>query len=126
MSRIHSNDTLPEMVVRRYLYAHGLRYRLHLKHLSGKPDIVLTKSKKVIFVNGCFWHRHKKCIYAKIPSSNMHFWQNKFKNNVKRDKRNIKVLENDGWLVKVVWECQLSKEKQDKTLKGLLEWLLEN
>lgn len=126
MSRIHSSDTSPEMVVRKYLYAHGLRYRIHVKHLAGKPDIVFTKKKKVVFINGCFWHRHTKCKYAKTPSSNLHFWQSKFENNVKRDKKNLKDLENEGWMVKVVWECQLLKESQDKTLKMLLKWLLEN
>ena len=116
MSRIRSKDTKPERIVRSFLHRNGLRFRLHVKNLPGKPDIVFPKYKTVIFVHGCFWHRHKGCSDATIPSSNRDFWQNKFKRNVKRDKEEQAALRKLGWKVIVVWECELKEKNNLKSL----------
>ena len=116
MSRIRSKDTKPERIVRSFLHRNGLRFRLHVKNLPGKPDIVFPKYKTVIFVHGCFWHRHKGCSDATIPSSNRDFWQNKFKRNVKRDKEEQATLRKLGWKVIVVWECELKEKNNLKSL----------
>ena len=107
MSRIKSANTKPEKAVRSLLHRMGYRFRLHAKYLPGKPDIVLPKYKSVIFVHGCFWHRHKNCKFAYIPKSRTDFWQRKFTSNVMRDNNNIKELHNRGWRVLVIWECEL-------------------
>ena len=106
MSRIKSSNTKPETVVRSLLHGMGYRFRLHRKDLPGKPDIVLPMYRTVILVHGCYWHRHEGCKYAYNPKSQVEFWQNKFKENVKRDKRNQKELTELGWKVVVVWECE--------------------
>ena len=108
MSRIRSSNTKPEMAVRSLLHCAGYRFRLHRKDLPGKPDIVLPKYITVVFVHGCFWHRHEKCKYAYTPKSRIEFWEEKFKNNIERDKKNRKELESLGWKVIIVWECELS------------------
>lgn len=123
MSRIRSGNTSPEMQVRKFLYAKGIRYRLHVRTLQGRPDIVINKRKIVIFVNGCFWHRHKNCKRAKTPKSNTEFWQEKFRLNVQRDKKNYLLLKHEGWYVIMIWECQLSNDRKEKTLSKLLERL---
>jgi len=107
MSKIRSKDTKPEMLVRRHLHALGFRYRLHDSKLPGHPDIVLPKWHTVIFVNGCFWHRHEGCKFATIPKSNVEFWKAKFERNVARDRNEHKALEDFGWRVIVVWECEV-------------------
>lgn len=109
MSRIKSKDTAPEMRVRSALHRAGYRFRLHVKDLPGKPDIVLPKYKTVIFVHGCFWHRHKGCSNATMPSTNQAFWKEKFKRNVERDKREQAELNKLGWKVLVVWECEVTQ-----------------
>ena len=109
MSRIRSKNTKPEMHVRSALHRAGYRFRLHVKDLPGKPDIVLPKYKTVIFVHGCFWHRHKGCSRATMPSSNQEYWKQKFKQNVERDKREQAELKKLGWNVIVVWECEVEK-----------------
>lgn len=108
MSKIRSKDTKPEMVVRRHLHALGFRYRLHDSKLPGHPDIVLPKWHTVIFVNGCFWHRHEGCKLATTPKSNVNFWQAKFAKNVERDIREHAELESAGWHVIVIWECEVN------------------
>jgi len=110
MSRINSRDTSPDLKVRSILHSSGYRFRLHRKDLPGKPDIVLPKYRTVIFVHGCFWHRHLDCKYAYTPKSNIEFWEKKFTANLERDWRNTEFLEQDGWTVKVVWECQTKNE----------------
>lgn len=110
MSRIRSTNTKPEMIVRSFLHQNGFRFRLHVKALPGHPDIVLPKYKTVIEVRGCFWHRHPGCKYATTPSSNTEFWQAKFKQNIKRDKRHAGELNALGWQVIVVWECETNKK----------------
>lgn len=108
MSRIRSQNTTPELAVRRLLHAAGFRFRLHAAHLVGRPDIVLPRYKSVVFVHGCFWHRHARCAVASNPKSNRAFWQEKFEANVRRDRRNRAKLRRLGWHVFVVWECQVS------------------
>ena len=110
MSRIRSNDTAPELVVRSFLHRNGFRFRLHAKTLPGHPDIVLPKYKTVVEVRGCFWHRHLGCSKATTPSSNADFWNAKFKRNVERDRKNILALQKLGWQVIVVWECETRKK----------------
>ena len=107
MSRIRGKDTAPELALRKALHALGLRYRLHAK-LPGKPDIVLPRHSAVVFVHGCFWHRHRGCRIATTPKSNTAFWREKFDRNVARDKRVRRQLRAAGWRVFVAWECQLS------------------
>ena len=107
MSAIKSKNTRPEIIVRKFLHSKGYRFRLHRKDLPGSPDIVLPKYKTAIFVHGCFWHRHQGCKYATNPKTRIKFWENKFNQNIKRDKENILSLRNLKWEVLVVWECQL-------------------
>jgi len=108
MSRIHSKDTKPEIIVRKWLWKNGYRYRLHRKDLPGKPDIVFVKYKTVIFVHGCFWHKHN-CKYGSEPKTNKVFWDKKLGDNVKRDKKNEKELMKGGWRVLIIWECEIMK-----------------
>lgn len=110
MSRIKSKDTTPERIVRSFLHHNGFRFRLHVKDLPGHPDIVLPKYKTVIEVRGCFWHRHPGCRQATTPSTNIDFWQEKFKRNVDRDRNTEKRLNELGWNLIVVWECELQNE----------------
>ena len=107
MSRIKSTDTIPEMRVRSALHRAGYRFRLHMKSLPGKPDIVLPQYKIVIFVHGCFWHRHQNCSKATMPTTHVEFWRHKFADNVSRDKCVQNELKKRGWQVIVVWQCQL-------------------
>jgi len=119
MSRIRSRDTKPEMVVRRLLHSLGHRYRLHRKGLPGKPDIVLPKYRTVIFVHGCFWHRHPGCKYAYTPKSRLEFWNKKFDENVRRDRENKKALRKLGWKVIVVWECEINTVNLQKKINKI-------
>lgn len=106
MSRIRGKNTKPELLVRALLYRMGYRFRLHRKDLPGKPDIVLTRYRKAVFVHGCFWHRHDGCKYAYVPKSRTEFWESKFKENVERDRKNREKLEQMGWTVDIIWECE--------------------
>lgn len=108
MGRIHSGNTKPEFAVRSLLHRMGYRFRLHSKDLPGKPDIVLPKYRTVVFVHGCFWHRHEGCKYSYTPKSRINFWKEKFKSNVERDKKKRTELERLGWKVIIIWECELS------------------
>lgn len=120
MSRIRGRDTKPELVVRRLLHAAGFRFRLHVANLPGRPDIGLPKYRAVVFVHGCFWHRHAGCAVASTPKSNRRFWEAKFSANVRRDKRNCTVLRSMGWRVFVIWECQVnSVAKAGRAVHGL-------
>lgn len=107
MSAIRGKDTKPEMIVRKYLFSRGLRYRLHVKTLPGSPDIVLPKYKTVIFVDGCFWHGHEGCKYYRLPKTNTDFWRAKIERNISRDIRNEAELNARGWSVIRVWECDI-------------------
>lgn len=106
MSRIKGKDTSPELIVRSVLHSMGYRFRLHVKTLPGRPDVVLPKWRTVIFVHGCFWHRHEGCKFAYTPKSRLEFWLKKFDENVKRDATQRAKLKAAGWKVRVVWECQ--------------------
>lgn len=110
MSMIKGKDTKPEIVVRKYLFSKGLRYRKNVKDLPGKPDIVLRKYNTCIFVNGCFWHKHEGCRYFVWPKTNLEFWQSKIEANVRRDLQNYALLRESGWKVIVIWECELKKD----------------
>lgn len=112
MSRIRGKDTRPEMAVRKWLWANGYRYRLHKKDLPGKPDIVLPKYHAVIFVHGCFWHRHG-CKFSALPATRREFWEAKFIANVTRDIRNKRLLESAGWRVLQLWECEINKWNEE-------------
>ena len=125
MSHIRSKDTKPEITVRKYLFDKGFRYRKNVKELPGCPDIVLPKYRTVIFVNGCFWHKHD-CSRFVWPSSNTDYWRSKIEKNVERDKENKEQLNKNGWKVLVVWECQLKKTVAEKTLSDLIMAILED
>ena len=114
MSRIRSTNTKPEVALRKALHRFGLRFRLHVSQLSGKPDIVLPKYRTVIFVHGCFWHRHDDCKVASMPKSNTQFWIDKFERNITRDKTVMAQLELAGWQVLIAWECELSSSLKVK------------
>lgn len=107
MSHIPSENTKPEETVRKYLFSKGFRYRKNVSGLPGKPDIVLPKYKTVVFVNGCFWHCHQNCKWFVRPKSNTEFWEAKFQYNIERDKRNYEKLNELGWRVLIIWECEI-------------------
>ena len=126
MSHIRSKATKPELLVRQWLWSHGYRYRLNVKNVPGKPDIVLRPYRTAIFVNGCFWHGHQvesgkmkvessEC--CKIPQTNRSFWVEKIRRNQERDQRNYALLQDNGWQVIVVWECQLKPDKIERTMR---------
>lgn len=119
MSMIKSKDTKPEMIVRRYLFSHGFRYRVNVKSLPGTPDIVLRKYRTVIFVNGCFWHGHN-CTEFRPPRTRVDYWMKKIIRNKERDERAREQLRKLGWRTMVVWECQLKKMLRNKTLEGIV------
>lgn len=122
MSRIHAKGTKPEETVRKYLFSKGFRYRKNGPRLPGKPDIVLPKYKTVVFVNGCFWHRHEGCKYFVWPKNNAEFWRKKIMSNVERDNRNYSELKEKGWSVVVIWECEL-KDRRSETLSSVAKSL---
>ncbi len=119
MSRIRGRDTGPELVVRRYLFSKGLRYRVNVGGLPGRPDIVLRRYGVCVFVHGCFWHGHKGCRLAATPKTNSAFWQAKIESNRARDVRNRAVLKRLGWKVIEVWECSLIPARRERTLSSL-------
>ena len=121
MSKISGKNTKPEILVRKFLFSKGFRYRINVKTLLGKPDIVLPKYKTVIFINGCFWHGHN-CKKGKLPSSNIDFWKEKISNNKLRDDKNSDLLIKLGWKVIIIWQCEVSKiDNRIKILNKLLE-----
>jgi len=126
MSHIHSKATKPEMAVRRWLWAHGYRYRLNVKSVPGKPDIVMRRYRTAIFVNGCFWHGHEGCSKFVMPKSNTGFWKAKIDRNRERDRENYNILLQNGWQVIVIWECQLAKDKQENTMQQVAVALNRN
>jgi len=123
MSQIRSKDTSPERKVRSKLHAMGYRFRLHVKSLPGTPDIVLPKYKKVIFVNGCFWHLHKGCRDGRIPKTQRAKWKAKLEQNVERDMQHVKALKMSGWEVLVLWECQI--ENKEDSVQRRLKYFLQ-
>ena len=120
MSAIKGKNTKPELLVRKFLFAHGFRYRLNYQRLPGHPDIVLRKYKTCIFVNGCFWHKHEGCKYFVWPQNNAEFWRKKIDSNILRDQKKEEQLRCNGWHVIVVWECQLKTANRQETLEKLV------
>ena len=110
MAGIRAKNTKPELVVRKLVHGMGFRYRLHRKDLPGSPDLVFPRLKKVIFVHGCFWHRHPGCRFAYTPKSNARFWLDKLEGNTRRDALALKALDDLGWEVLIVWECEISDQ----------------
>lgn len=126
MSKIKGKDTKPEMLVRKFLFANGFRYRLHDKKLPGKPDIVLPKYKIVIFVHGCFWHGHEGCKYFVVPKTRTEWWLNKINHNIENDQKAIIALQNEGWKILTIWECDLKNNKKEQTLSELIKTIKSN
>lgn len=119
MSKISGMETKPEILVRKYLFGKGFRFRKNDKRLSGRPDIVLPKYKTVIFIHGCFWHGHH-CKAGKLPETNKEFWGNKINSNIERDKKNQHKLEKLGWKIIIIWQCKLKNKKMmTKKLKEI-------
>ena len=123
MSKISGKETKPEILVRKFLFANGFRFRKNVKKLPGTPDIVLPKYKTVIFVHGCFWHGHEKCKYSKRPETKKEFWKNKIEGNIKRDRKNINELKKLGWKVITIWQCEIRNKLQQK---NKLEIIINN
>lgn len=119
MSAIRGKNTKPEMVVRKFLFGRGFRYRLNHPRLPGHPDIVLRKYRTVIFVNGCFWHGHDNCKYYRLPKTNVDFWRKKVERNKKRDVEEQRQLATMGWHCITIWECQLKPKVRAQTLESL-------
>lgn len=123
MSRIKGKDTRPEMLVRKFLFSKGFRYRLHDKKLPGKPDIVLPKYKTVIFIHGCFWHGHEGCKYYVVPKTRTEWWLEKIGKNIVNDESAVKALVEQGWKVIIIWGCELKKDTINSAFSGLLSLL---
>lgn len=123
MSQIKSKNTKPEVMVRKFLFSKGFRFRIHVKHLPGKPDIVLPKYETVIFIHGCFWHGHEGCKYYVIPKTRTKWWVNKIKNNSQKDSENFTRLKEAGWKVITIFECELKSKTMDQTLNKLVDEL---
>lgn len=122
MSRVRSKDSRPEMFVRRLVFTEGYRYRLHARDLPGCPDLVFRSRAKVIFVHGCFWHRHSQCALARMPKSRLDFWEPKLEANKQRDARNKRRLLREGWKVLTIWECQIKNiERLKKNIRRFLD-----
>uniref|UniRef100_UPI004028CA5F very short patch repair endonuclease n=1 Tax=Prevotella sp. TaxID=59823 RepID=UPI004028CA5F len=119
MSAVHCKGTKPEMIVRRYLWLHGFRYRLNHQRLPGKPDIVMRKYRTCIFINGCFWHGHEGCKYYTVPNTNTEFWVKKVQRNKERDNEVQRQLASMGWHSVTIWECELKAAKRESTLESL-------
>lgn len=124
MSSVRSSNTEPELIIRKFLFNQGFRYRINDKSLPGKPDIKLTKYKCVILINGCFWHGHENCRIYVMPKTNQDFWKKKILRNVERDRNNIEALRSMGWRVIVIWECELRKKFLPETLTNLKKEIL--
>ncbi|HRT89576.1 MAG TPA: DNA mismatch endonuclease Vsr [Bacteroidales bacterium] len=120
MSQIKGKDTKPEILIRKFLFSKGFRYRLYDKKLPGKPDIVLPKYKTVIFIHGCFWHGHENCRYFVVPKTRTDWWLSKINRNQQNDVDNLSRLKNEGWDVLTIFECELKDEKLNETMKNIL------
>lgn len=123
MSRIRGKDTKPEMLVRRFLHSNGFRYRLHVKELPGKPDIVLPKYKTVIFVHGCFWHGHENCKYYVVPKTRTEWWEGKINTNKINDETAYNRLQSLGWTTIYIWECELKEKSKHDYLNEIFKYL---
>lgn len=126
MASVSGKDTKPEITIRKSLFAKGFRYRKNDKRYPGKPDIVLPKFKTVILINGCFWHGHKDCKHSTLPSSNISYWHDKITKNITRDEENIRKLQDQGWKVIVVWECEIKTiGKREERIQQLIEEIVD-
>lgn len=125
MSRIKSKETTIEVLVRRFLFHRGFRYRKNVRGLPGTPDIVLRKYKTVIFINGCFWHMHKNCKESVVPKTRTEFWLTKLTKNVKNDEKHYRELRQQGWKVIVIWECQLDRTNYEQTMEKLVNKIID-
>lgn len=121
MAKVRSKDTATEMKVRKLVYGLGFRYRVNVRGIAGTPDMVFKKRKKVIFIHGCFWHRHDCCNGRRVPKSRINFWENKFAANIERDSRAYEQLKAEGWDYLVIWECEMKNENDLK--KRILNFL---
>jgi len=127
MSRIRGKNTQPELIVRKFLFSKGLRYKLHDNNLPGKPDIVLPRYKKIILIHGCFWHGHEGCRYFVIPKTRTEWWVSKIRRNKETDLKTIDALQKMGWSIKIIWECELNSPVKEKTLNETFEFItIEN
>ncbi len=123
MSQIKGKDTKPEIIVRKFLHSKGFRFRLHDKKLTGKPDIVLLKHKTIVLIHGCFWHGHQGCKYYVVPKTRTEWWLTKINRNREKDRESTKTLQKNGWSIITIWECELKKDKRQKTFERLIEKL---
>lgn len=123
MSMVKGKNTKPELIVRKYLFSKGFRYRLNVKDLPGKPDLVLPKYQTVIFIHGCFWHGHESCKYFVIPKTKTEWWTDKIQKNTERDRKVHTELKKAGWNIMTIWECQLKPKQRDITLEGIVTLL---
>ena len=121
MSRVGGVNTSPELIVRKLLHRLGYRFRIHVAHLPGKPDIVLARHRKIILVNGCFWHGHRNCSRARRPTSNREFWNEKLDATIARDRKTHRALRKLGWCLLVIWECQIRKGNLEQRLKKFMQ-----
>ena len=126
MSRIRSKDTGPEVIVRKYLFANGFRYRIHDKRLPGNPDITLKRYNTVVFIHGCFWHGHEHCRYFVVPKTRTQWWLDKIIRNREKDRESIQALEELGWKIIIIWECELKKDERETTLERLVKGIMGN
>lgn len=124
MAGIKGSNTKPELALRRALHRLGFRFRLHVRELPGKPDIVLPKRRAAIQIHGCFWHRHENCVYATNPGSNQSFWTEKFRETIARDLRKLTALEDAGWRIAIVWECAIREHGAEAVAEDLSTWLI--
>jgi DNA mismatch endonuclease, patch repair protein len=120
MAAVRRRDTKPELWVRSYIHAKGLRFRVHVRNLPGTPDIVLTKHRIAIFVHGCFWHNHQECSKSALPKTRTKFWRKKIEGNVVRDRKVLRLLKRNGWRVRIIWECKLNDFYMKKLVKDIL------
>lgn len=121
MSKISGKETTPEILIRKYLFSKGFRFRKNDKRYPGKPDIVLPKHNTIIFVHGCFWHGHQNCKYSKLPNTNTEVWKVKIQANVSRDKKNYDKLKKGGWKISIVWQCELNSKGKIKNRLKMIE-----
>ena len=126
MAAIRGRDTKPELIIRKGLHARGFRFRLHGRDLPGRPDLIFPKYRVLIWVHGCFWHRHRDCRLASTPASNSGFWADKFARNVERDRQATEALRNKGWRVATVWECGLRRKDISFVIEQTKQWLLSD
>ncbi len=125
MSKIRGKNTKPEIIVRKFLFSKGFRYRLHDKRLPGKPDIVLPRYKTAIFIHGCFWHGHEGCSYYVVPKTRTDWWLAKINTNISNDIKNIALLQEAGWKIIVIWECSLKSTAIEETLLKLTKNVMD-